>query len=137
MISRRMQRQYAVQTLYATIVQHKKSICIDDFTWIRNVSVNDISYALSLYTAAFSNIRAIDKIWHKSSGRSAKIIYQCDACILRVALAELYYIDTTIDFAIVVQEYVKIAKLLSSDNSYKFINGVLNTVYHVSLETES
>lgn len=137
MISRHMQRQYAVQTLYASTVQRTKSICIDDFMWIRNISAHDISYAIALYTAAFSNIKAIDKIWHKSSGRSTRIIYKCDACILRIAIAELYYMDTHIDFAIVAQEYVQIAKLLSSDNSYKFINGILNTVYNFSLEVEN
>ncbi len=129
MIARHIQRQYAVQTLYASRMQYRKQVTLDDFRWIRNVSVDDIAYAVQLYTAAFTNIKEIDAMWHKGSGRSKRIIYECDACILRVAIAELYYMHESLDFAIVAQEYVQVAKVLSSDNSYKFINGVLNTVY--------
>lgn len=50
-----------------------------------------------------------------------------DAYILRLALAEIKFEDD-VDTSVSIDEAVELSKLFSSDDSYKFINGVLGAV---------
>jgi transcription antitermination protein NusB len=51
-------------------------------------------------------------------------LYRLDACILRLALAEMMLVDT-VDVGISINEAVELAKQYSSEDSYRLINGVL------------
>ncbi len=62
-------------------------------------------------------------------------ISRMDRIILRMGLYELtYYKDTPTK--VVINEAVELAKAFGGDNSSKFINGVLGTIYKNNLEEE-
>ncbi len=53
-------------------------------------------------------------------------VYKVDLAILCEAIAEIKYIKTP--YQVVINEAVKIAKKYSTENSGKFVNGVLSTI---------
>lgn len=50
-----------------------------------------------------------------------------DLSILRIALIEMFYVEE-VPIAVAINEAVSLAKIYGSDNSAKFINGILGTV---------
>ena len=64
-------------------------------------------------------IKKISKTW--SYSRISKV----DLAILRVAINEIMFID--IPESVAINEAVKISKEYSTEDSYKFINGVLGS----------
>ncbi len=52
---------------------------------------------------------------------------QMDRLILHIALAEIVYVDE-VDTATVINEAVELAKKFSSDESFRFINGILGKI---------
>jgi transcription antitermination factor NusB len=51
-------------------------------------------------------------------------VFRLDGCIMRVALAEMLYVNA-VDVGVSINEAVELAKQYSSEDSYKLINGVL------------
>lgn len=56
-------------------------------------------------------------------------IARIDKCILRMALFELQDKTADVPPKVVINEAVELAKAFGSDNSSKFVNGVLGTAY--------
>lgn len=56
-------------------------------------------------------------------------IARVDHAILRLALYELLYCSDSVPPKVVINEAVELAKSFGSDNSSKFVNGVLGTAY--------
>ncbi len=56
-------------------------------------------------------------------------IARIDKCILRMALYELNNMQGEVPPKVVINEAVELAKAFGSDNSSKFVNGVLGTAY--------
>jgi N utilization substance protein B len=57
-----------------------------------------------------------------------------DRAILRVGLYELLYHATLVPPKVAINEAVELAKAFGSDNSSKFVNGVLGTAYRTLVE---
>jgi|SRR5665213_1757779 len=62
-------------------------------------------------------------------------ISRMDRIILRMGLYELTFFKDT-PTKVVINEAVELAKSFGGDNSSKFVNGVLGTIYKNTLETE-
>jgi transcription antitermination protein NusB len=60
-------------------------------------------------------------------------LYKIDACLLRLALAEMMLIPF-VDAKVSINEAIELAKLYSSDDSYRLINGVLAKAFERSAE---
>lgn len=56
-------------------------------------------------------------------------IARIDKCILRIALFELHFMQDEVPPKVVINEAVELAKAFGSDNSSKFVNGVLGTAF--------
>lgn len=61
-------------------------------------------------------------------------IARIDLTTLRIALYELTSLDDEVPPKVAINEAVELAKAFGSDNSSKFINGVLGTAYRTILE---
>lgn len=61
-------------------------------------------------------------------------IARIDKCILRIALYELKEKAKEVPPKVVINEAVELAKAFGSDNSSKFVNGVLGTAYRTLVE---
>jgi N utilization substance protein B len=61
-------------------------------------------------------------------------IARIDRAILRMALYELLEMGTRVPPKVAINEAVELAKAFGSDNSSKFVNGVLGTAYRTLIE---
>lgn len=89
---------------------------------------NQQEYFNRLFTAAVNHLSVIDEKLEACSdnwkiSRMAKV----DLAILRLSAAEILYLDDVPDSA-AINEAVDMAKKYSSDDSGKFINGILGKV---------
>ena len=63
-------------------------------------------------------------------------IARIDRNVLRIGLFELIYMRETVPPKVAINEAVELAKAFGSDNSSKFINGVLGTAYKLFVEEQ-
>lgn len=61
-------------------------------------------------------------------------ISHIDRTVLRLGLYELLYSADKVPYKVVINEAVELAKAFGSDNSGKFVNGVLGTAYRTLVE---
>jgi len=61
-------------------------------------------------------------------------IARIDRNILRIGIYELFYQADNVPPKVVINEAVELAKAFGSDNSSKFVNGVLGTAYRTLVE---
>jgi N utilization substance protein B len=64
-------------------------------------------------------------------------IARIDRSILRIGLYELLHLAEVVPPKVAINEAVELAKAFGSDNSSKFINGVLGTAYRTLVEGKS
>lgn len=64
-------------------------------------------------------------------------IARIDRNILRIGVYELLYRSETVPPKVAINEAVELAKAFGSDNSSKFINGVLGTAYRTLVEDQT
>jgi len=64
-------------------------------------------------------------------------VARVDRAILRMGLYELLYLAAIVPPKVAINEAVELAKAFGSDNSSKFVNGVLGTAYRTFTEGES
>jgi N utilization substance protein B len=64
-------------------------------------------------------------------------IARVDRAILRLGLYELLYRNDKVPPKVAINEAVELAKAFGSDNSSKFVNGVLGTAYRTLVEGQN
>jgi N utilization substance protein B len=95
---------------------------------IRKVSELDEGYASALVKGTRENLQSIDEaISVKSRGWKISRMAAIDRSILRLAVYEMKYIEDVTP-GIVINEAVELAKKFGSDDSARFINGVLGAM---------
>lgn len=122
MRTRTKARQRAIEALFEA--DQRKVDVAEIFS--RNENTNE--YAVDIAKIAQSNIDRIDEVINTYSkdwptGRMPAV----DLAIVRIAVAELIF-KKEIDQAIIISEAVEISKNLSTDESSKFINGLLSNI---------
>lgn len=132
-MNRHLSRTIAMQTLYEWDLRQQESV---DPIVARNVSEfkddADAEYIKNVVTGTITHLNTIDeKISLAAPEWPIDQISPIDKAILRLAIYELL-IDTEVPPKVAINEAVELAKLFGGDNSSKFINGVLGTVYRSS-----
>ncbi len=138
---RRKGREIAVQTVYSLDFNESDNY-LGMLEWIgkyseyleyiaENASIEPTSsiyeFADTLIQTVLRNIDNVDQaIKDKATNWSFERIAAMDKNIMRIAVAELLFTDTPAP--IIINEAIEIAKKFSSENSGKFINGILNTI---------
>lgn len=134
MASRHLSRSIAMQSLYEWDFSEKKA----DLEKIveRNIQefgpgLEDKSFTWQLVTGIVQHIKEIDKIIEKAAPQwPIDQISIIDRNVLRMGLYELLYEDkTAVPPKVAINEAIELAKSFGGENSGKFINGVLGTVY--------
>jgi len=93
-----------------------------------NLQEMDLEYLNRTIGNMIDNLEEIDKhITENSKDWKIERIAKVDLAVLRIALSEILY-DETIPPSVSINEAVEISKKYSSDDSHKFINGILGTV---------
>lgn len=83
-------------------------------------------FSLELVTKTLKELDAIDsKIKSLAKNWKFERIHSIDLAILRLAILEILFLKTPKN--IVIDEYLIIAKEFSTEDAYKFINGILDS----------
>ena len=131
---RRKSRELVVQALYA--MEYKSGQENDDYEeYLKDIFLDKnitpegkiYDFALNLIASVFKDLESIDELIKKhSTNWDMDSLATIDKGILRLAVAELTLTDTA--SPIIMNEAIEISKKFSSENSGKFINGVLNSI---------
>ncbi|MDQ5931924.1 MAG: transcription antitermination factor NusB [Candidatus Saccharimonadales bacterium] len=100
-------------------------------------SIEDKDFVRSLAAGVLEHQDNLDeKLQPMAPGWPLDQIARIDRNILRMGLYELLYKGDSVPPKVVINEAVELAKAFGSDNSSKFINGVLGTAYRTLVEAE-
>lgn len=87
--------------------------------------------AFLLIKGVYNNTSTIDPLIEKASDNwILKRLSIIDRNILRIAVYEMLFVKT-VPPRVALNEAIEIAKLFSSENSPKFINGILDKIYRI------
>lgn len=95
----------------------------------RLLSADDRTFMQSLVEVTRTHMSDIDAVieGHSQNWRVPRMP-STDRNILRVGVAEMLFSAVETDTAVIINEYVELAKVYGNDDSYKFINAVLDAI---------
>jgi N utilization substance protein B len=127
--SRRSARIIALQALYQIDICEK---CVDDvlgFEWLqKEYDSKTLGFAETLVRGSMEHRSFIDSVImtqleHWDLGRLSYV----DRAILRFSTYSLFFQDDVPD-TVIINEAIDIAKIFGTDDSYRFVNGVLDGI---------
>ncbi|CAL4325289.1 Transcription antitermination protein NusB [Buchnera aphidicola (Protaphis terricola)] len=123
---RRKARICALQMLYCwEISKDNIKDNIIQFLKEKNKRNIDLEYFYDLITEIPYHCNNIDKLMEPYLSRSLKELGQVEKAILRISFYELHK-RKDIPYKVSINEGIELAKLFGSEDSHKFINGVLD-----------
>ena len=143
--NRHLGRIVALQTLYEYEFRTQSgdaSVSIDEILG-RNLvryesAIDDIDFVKDLVADVVAASNELDgKIQPIAPEWPIEQIARVDRAILRLGLYELLYRSDVVPPKVAINEAVELAKAFGSDNSSKFVNGVLGTAYRTLVEEPS
>ena len=130
-MSRSSAREYALMVVYSNDVNPESSEIIPDTE--EALSEKDRLFANLLVSSVSENLTTIDKnIAKYLKNWSINQLNIVDKSILRLAIAEFTYSEDSSEKKIIINEAVELAKKYGGENSYRFINGILNAALRES-----
>ena len=143
--NRHLGRIVALQTLYEYEFRTQSedaSVDIDEILG-RNLeryetAIDDKPFVSDLVKGVIAEQADLDaKIQPIAPDWPIEQIARIDRSVLRIGLYELLHLAKVVPPKVAINEAVELAKAFGSDNSSKFINGVLGTAYRTLVEGES
>ena len=141
--NRHLGRVIAFQTLYEE--EFRKEASDQDFNLEevleRNIdrykeAIEDKGFVKKLVLGVDKNINDLDlRLQPAAQKWPLDQISRMDRIVLRIGLYELKYLKDA-PIKVIINEAVELAKEFGGENSSKFINGVLGTIYKEDLEQE-
>jgi len=134
MASRRKARIVAFQALYAWDASSMGFDELLSFSWLGEESAASTDEELKTFaglivSGTVENIESIDALIKKHLEHWAfERLKKVDLAILRVSVYSLVY-QSDIPARITIDEAIEIAKEFGAEDSYRFINGVLDAVW--------
>ncbi|HNX01548.1 MAG TPA: transcription antitermination factor NusB [Candidatus Cloacimonadota bacterium] len=138
---RRKAREMALQTLFALDFQEKDGEfgelellnhfeeVLTEIASSDNITAEDPRYAFAedIVRLTIKHLGEIDSVISKHTKNwSIERLASIDRNILRLAIAEMYYSETPAP--IIINEAIEIAKRFSTEQSGKFVNGILDKI---------
>lgn len=132
-VNRHLSRTVAMQSLYEWDFRENQSL---QNIITRNIGVYeedvDPAYVINIVEGVASKLEEIDKEIIKVAPEfPIDQIASIDKAIIRLAIFEIIF-DDDVPAKVAINEAVELGKNFGNDNSYKFINGVLGTIYRSS-----
>jgi N utilization substance protein B len=140
--NRHLGRIIALQTLYEFEFRtqcNDKDVTLDEVL-ARNLdryedTVEDKPFVRKLVEGVIEQSDELDKVIQPIAPEwPIDQIARVDRSILRMATYELLHLGDVVPPKVVINEAVELAKAFGSDNSSKFVNGVLGTAYRSLIE---
>lgn len=123
---RRRARECAVQTLYSWFVS-KNSVEEVELAFMTDQDMKgvDVPYFRKLLRGTAENIDAVDDALRPFLDRGENEVDPIERSILRLAAYELQF-ESDVPYKVVINEAIEVAKVFGSDDSHKFVNGILD-----------
>ena len=140
--NRHLGRIVALQTLYEyefRVDSEDKSVNIQEILK-RNLdryetAIDDTKFVETLVAGVIEHQTSIDdQLRPIAPDWPIEQIARVDRSILRIGVYELLHQSDIVPPKVVINEAVELAKAFGSDNSSKFVNGVLGTAYRTLIE---
>lgn len=126
--ARRRARECAVQALYAWQLSDNDIADIEiQFLGENDTTDVDVSYFRVLYAGAATNAQELDKLMVPYLSRQLEELGHVERAVLRIAIFELSK-QQNVPYKVAINEAIELAKTFGAEESYKFINGVLDKV---------
>lgn len=127
-MTRKEAREWVIKYLYSQTFREQCEESLVDFLSHQELDLNEAEYMRTVVTGVEENLDAIDADIEKylRSWTTARIP-KLDLAILRAAVFEIKYSED-VPTGVAINEAVEIAKKYSTDESYRFINGVLGAI---------
>jgi N utilization substance protein B len=140
--NRHLGRIIALQTLYEFEFRQDSADALADIDEIlsRNLeryeeTIDDKTFVQELVHGVRDSIEKLDSTIQPIAPEwPLEQIARIDRTILRMALYELLDMGDKVPPKVAINEAVELAKAFGSDNSSKFVNGVLGTAYRTLIE---
>ncbi len=143
--NRHLGRIVALQTLYEhefRVQAGDQQVELDEIL-SRNLdrysdAIQDVSFVREVVDGVHSSVAELDeKLQPIAPEWPLEQIARIDRTILRLGLYELLHLAEKVPPKVAINEAVELAKAFGSDNSSKFVNGVLGTAYRTLVQGES
>jgi len=127
--SRRSARIIALQALYQLDISSRNADDVLAFDWLdKRYDTSTIQFARQLVRGTMDALERIDRsirgqLEHWDLSRVSYV----DRAILRFSTYSLLYQDDVPD-TVIINEAIDIAKIFGTDDSYRFVNGVLDGI---------
>lgn len=131
MKNRRKSRELALQVLYARDIWDEcdPMRLIDYLALEHKIDDGVVAYSRILVDRTLASRDAIDATLQKHTANwDLRRMAAIDRNILRMSVAELQFCED-VPFKVVIDEAVELAKLYSTEESSRFVNGVLDSSY--------
>jgi N utilization substance protein B len=129
MVTRRKARALTLQALYEIdLVKHEREAVVTKRLATRELSEENRSFIRGLVDGIIQRQEEIDSYIRRfATAWPLEQLSVIDRNILRLAIFEVLF-DNEVSVKVAINEAVELAKKFGSDNSPKFINGVLGSV---------
>ncbi len=127
-MNRKKAREFMMQVVYQMDVNNDFNI--DKLsTYLKTVmDEKNYDYCEEMFSITCNKLNEIDKTIEKHSKNwTMKRMPKTDAAILRVATAEILYLNSMPESASI-NEAVELSKKYGVENSHKYINGILGSI---------
>lgn len=105
-------------------LKQKNEITLEEFLSSKEISEDDTDYIKSMYQGIINNEDYLNKtISSHLKGYTLERVFKIDLAILKLAIYEMEFLKESP--SVVINEAVELSKKYSTDNNYKFVNGVL------------
>ncbi len=144
---RRKARELVVQTLYGLLYEETSELLMEleylekypailEIVALENHQESHeqiLQFADSLLKNMIPAMEEVDQIIiQHSKGWPIERIAKLDLCILRLAVYEMMLLKTPAP--VVIDEAIEISKKFCAENSSKFVNAVLDAIYHTNIK---
>lgn len=131
-MSRRKSRIIAFQAIYSWDVSGESLEDLLQFSWVDskdNLDESELAFSRILIGGTIENISSIDEIIksHLSANWNFDRLNKVTLSILRISVYSLMY-QKDIAASIVIDEAIDLAKEFGPDDSFKFINAMLDKI---------
>lgn len=129
-MNRKEARELVMQTIFQMEAQHdfdKENF--HDFLYKKPLGEQK-KYVEAVIDCLSSNLTQIDLLIDKYSTKwKVSRLPKMDLAIARLSVCELVWLEDLVPAAVSINEAINLAKLYGTEDSYKFLNGVLGKVF--------
>ncbi len=123
---RRRARECAVQAIYSWAISKNPVEEVElAFMTDQDMKGVDIPYFRKLLRGAVEEVSVVDAAFQPYLDRSQDEVDPIENSILRIASYELKF-QLDVPYKVVINEAIEVAKVFGSDESHKYINGILD-----------